>query len=50
MMIVATFLSSLAATPKDGGTSSTLLDKWNRSYNFDEALRSDSTGEYADPQ
>jgi hypothetical protein len=50
MMIVAAFLSSRAATPKDGGTSSTLLDKWNRSYNFDEALRSDSTGEYADPQ
>jgi hypothetical protein len=50
MMIVATVLSSRAATPEDGGTSSTLLDKWNRSYNFDEALRSDSTREYADPQ
>jgi hypothetical protein len=49
-MIVATVLSSRAATPEDGGTSSTLLDKWNRSYNFDEALRSDSTREYADPQ
>jgi hypothetical protein len=34
----------------DGGTSSTLLDKWNRSYNFDEALRSDSNREIADPQ
>jgi hypothetical protein len=50
MMIVATVLSFRGSIPEDGGTSSTLLDKWNRSYNFDEALRSDSNRENADPQ
>jgi hypothetical protein len=50
MMIVAKVLSFRGAIPKDGGTSSTLLDKWNRSFNFDEAPRSDSNKENANPQ
>jgi hypothetical protein len=50
MMIYRNSPQLACSHPEDGGTSSTLLDKWNRSYNFDEALRSDSNRENADPQ